>query len=150
MSIESKWFCLLWQGSWWFGFTVVGKMSFFSTHKAFDRLRSLFCLLLICCFLLHKRIISNITLVVFHDNVHEQLILKVLSFVELLHTCSNMFIFILKFLDLISKPSIVHCQLIVNVIALYGNLSLVVASAKYLFNFWLSSVKTSTFLVNSS
>jgi hypothetical protein len=40
-----------------------------------------------------------------------------LAFVELLHTCGKMFIFILKFLDLISKPFIVHCQLIVNVIA---------------------------------
>jgi hypothetical protein len=56
-------------------------------------------------------------------SVHEQLILKVLAFVELLHTCGKMFIFILKFLDLISKPFIVHCQLIVNVIAFYGNLS---------------------------
>jgi hypothetical protein len=125
-SILRALFCIgpvLWQGNWWFGFAVVGKMSFSSTLKAFDRLMSLFCLVLICCFLLHKIIISNTTLVVFHDNVHEKLILKVLAFVELLHTCGKMFIFILKFLDLISKPFIVHCQLIVKVIALYGNLS---------------------------
>jgi hypothetical protein len=98
-------------------------MTFFSTLKAFDRLMSLFCLVLIRSFLLYKRIISNTTLVVFHDSVHEQFILKVLAFVELLHTCGKMFIFILKFLDLISKSFIVHCQLIVKVIALYGNLS---------------------------
>src|SRR6187455_1349181 len=59
---------------------------------------------------------DNTTLVVFHYSVHEQLILKVLAFVELLHTCGKMFIFIFKFLDLISKPFIVHCQLIVKVI----------------------------------
>jgi hypothetical protein len=101
----------------------VGKVSLFSTLKEFDKLRSLFCLVLTCCFLLHKRVVSNTTLVIFHDSVHEQLILKVLSFVELSHTCGKMFIFILKFLDLISKPFVVHYQLIVNVIAFYGNFS---------------------------
>ena len=123
MGIESKWSLVLWQESWWFGFVVVGKMTFFSTLKAFDRLMSLLWLVLICSFLLHKRVISNTTLVVFHDSVHEQFILEVLAFVELLHTCGKMFIFTLKFLDLISKPFIIHYQLIVEVIVLNGNLS---------------------------
>jgi hypothetical protein len=60
-----------------------GKMTFFSTLKAFDRLMSLLWLVLICSFLLHKRIISNTTLVVFYDSVHEQFILEVLALVEL-------------------------------------------------------------------
>jgi hypothetical protein len=68
---------VLWQGSWWFGFAVVGKMTFFTTLKAFDRLMSLLWLVLSCSFLLHKRIVSNTTLVVFHDSVHEQFILEV-------------------------------------------------------------------------
>jgi hypothetical protein len=41
---------VLWRESWWFGFAVVGKMTFFSTLKAFDRLMSLFCLVFICSF----------------------------------------------------------------------------------------------------
>jgi hypothetical protein len=93
-------------------------MTFFSTLKAFDRLMSLLWLVLICSFILHKRIISNTTLVVFHDSVREQFILEVLAFVELLHTCGKMFIFTLKFLDLISKPFIIHNQIIVEVIVL--------------------------------
>jgi hypothetical protein len=40
------------------GFAVVGKMTFFSTLKAFDRLMSLLWLVLICGFLLHKRIVG--------------------------------------------------------------------------------------------
>jgi hypothetical protein len=75
---------VLWQGSWWFGFAVVGKMTFFSTLKAFDRFMSLLWLVLNFRFLLHKGIISNTTLVVFHDSVHEQFILEVLALVELL------------------------------------------------------------------
>jgi hypothetical protein len=115
---------VLWQRSWWFGFAVVGKMTFFSTLKAFDRLMSLLWLVLSCSFLLHKRIISNTTLVVFHESVHEQFILEVLALVELLHTFCKMFIFTLKFLDLIFKPFIIHCQLIVEVIVLVGTCSL--------------------------
>jgi hypothetical protein len=83
------------QGSWWFGFAVVGKMTFISTLKAFDGLVSLLRLVLSSSFLLHKSIVSNTTLVVFHDSVHEQLILEVLTLIELLHTCCKMFIFTL-------------------------------------------------------
>jgi hypothetical protein len=46
-------------------------MSFFSPLISLDWLRSLFCLVLTCCFLLHKRILSNTTLIIFHDIVHE-------------------------------------------------------------------------------
>jgi hypothetical protein len=56
---------------WWCGFAVVGKMSFLSTLIALDWLRSLFCLILTCCFLLHKRTVSNTTLIIFHNIVHE-------------------------------------------------------------------------------
>jgi hypothetical protein len=46
----------------------VGKVTFFSTLKAFDRLVSLLWLVLSSSFLLHKSIVSNTTLVVFHDS----------------------------------------------------------------------------------
>jgi hypothetical protein len=84
---------------------------------------SLLWFILSSSFLLHKRIVSNTTLVVFHDTFHEQFILELLALVELLHTCCKMFIFTLKFLDLIFKPFIIHCQLIVEIIVLNGNLS---------------------------
>jgi hypothetical protein len=100
-----------------------GQNDLFSTLKAFDRLMSLFWLVLNCSFLLHKGIISNTTLVVFYDSVHEQFILEILALVELLHTCCKMLIFTLKFLDLIFKPFIIHCQLIVEFIVLNGNIS---------------------------
>jgi hypothetical protein len=84
---------------------------------------SLLYLVLSCSFLLHKLITSNTTLIIFHDSVYEQFILEVLALIELLHTCCKIFIFTLKFLDLIFKPFIIHYQLIVEVIILNGNLS---------------------------
>jgi hypothetical protein len=94
---------------------------FFPTLIALDWLRSLFCLVLICCFLLHEKIVSNTTLIIFYDNVQEELIFKVLAFIELLHTSSKMFFLKLEFLDFISKPFIIHCQLIINITVFYGN-----------------------------
>jgi hypothetical protein len=96
---------------------------------------SLLWLVLICSFLLHKRIIFNTTLVVFHDNVHEQFILEVLTFVELLHTCCKMFIFTLKFLDLISKLSLSTANSLLKSLFSMATFPLVVTSVKYLFNF---------------
>jgi hypothetical protein len=125
-------------------------MTFFSTFKAFDRLMSLLWLVLSCSFLLHKRVISNTTLVVFHDSVHEQFILEVLALIELLHTCCKMFIFTLKFLDLILSLSLSTANSLLKSLFSMETFPLVVASVKYLFNFWLSNVKTSTFSVNSS
>jgi hypothetical protein len=74
---------VLGQGSWWCGVAVVSKVSF-STLMTLDRLRILDRLLLIHCFLLHKRLISNTILVIFHNCAHEKLILEVLAFVEFL------------------------------------------------------------------
>jgi hypothetical protein len=120
-------------------------MTFFSTLKAFDRLMSLLWLVLNCSFLLHKRIISNTTLIVFHDSVHEQFILEVLALVELLHTCCKMFIFTLKFLDLILSLSLSTANSLLKSLFSMATFPLVVASVKYLFNFCLSNVKTSNF-----
>jgi hypothetical protein len=105
-----------------------GKMSFFSTLKAFDRLRSLFFLVLTCCFLLHKRIVSNTTLVIFHDSVHEQLIFKVLAFVELLHTCGKMFISFLSFLTSFLRLSLSIANSLLMSLLSIATFPLVVAS----------------------
>jgi hypothetical protein len=137
-------------GDYQFGFAVVGKMTFNSTLKAFDRLVSLLWLVLGSGFLLHKSIVSNTTLVVFHDSVHKQLILEVLAFVELLHNCCKMFIFTLKFLDLILSLSLSTANSLLKSLFSIATFPLVVASVKYLFNFLLSKVKTSTFSVNSA
>jgi hypothetical protein len=57
---------------------------------------------------------------------HDELILKVLAFVELLHACGKMFFLKFEFLDFFSKPFIIQSQLIINMNALYGNFPLVV------------------------
>jgi hypothetical protein len=114
---------MLWQGSWWCGFAVVSKVSF-STHITLDGLRILLSLVLVYCFLLHNRIVSNTTLVIFHDYVHKELILEVLALVEFLNA-SGMVIFLkLELLDLFPKRPIVSHQLIIKIFAFYANFSL--------------------------
>jgi hypothetical protein len=112
---------VLWQSSWWCGFALVSKVSLFSTLIALDRLRILLILVLVCCFLLHKRIVSSTSLVIFHDCVHEKLILEVLTFVEFLHASDKVFFLKLKLLDLFPNPLIVMNQLIIKLFAFYDN-----------------------------
>jgi hypothetical protein len=67
----------------------------------------------------------------FHDSVHEELILQILTFVKLLHTSGKMLFLKLEFLDFFSKPFIVQCQLIIKIIAFYDN---------FFFGGWISQV----------
>jgi hypothetical protein len=91
-----------------------------------------FCLafVLVCCFLLHNRIdqhlkgLSNVTLVIFHDCVHEELILEVLNFIKFLHASGKVIFLKLELLDLFPKPLIVEHQLIIKIFVFYGKFSL--------------------------
>jgi hypothetical protein len=143
---------MLWQGSWWCGFAIVSKVSF-STLRALNGLRILLSLVLICCFLLHNRIVSNATLVIFHDCVHDDLILEVLALVEFLHASGKVIFLKLELLDLFPKPLNTNHSIINSLsksllsIAIFP---LVVASVKYFFNFSFSSDMTSSFSTKSS
>jgi hypothetical protein len=124
---------MLWQESWWCGFAVVSKVSF-STLLTLDGLRILLSLVLVYCFLLHNRIVSNTTLVIFHDYVHKELNLEVLALVEFLNASGKVIFLKLELLDLFPKRPIVNDQLIIKIFAFYDNFPLVVASLKYFFN----------------
>jgi hypothetical protein len=75
--------------------------------------------------------------VIFHDCVHEELILEVLALVDFLHTSDKMFFIKLELLDVFPKLPLSNTSSLLKYLLSMTIFPLMVASIKYFFNFLL-------------